>query len=438
MMQFSKLSSIRRTLRSPLPWCLVLSLFLVTSVEAKPIGKGGGKPPPTTHIPMTLEKQTYYFRVPTENTCLGEDDELDWLASGSLAPGESFSFTPAYAGCNGHPAVISVAASWNNGTLDLTSFVPDIDFVSWDVDQLNKFIKAPVVNHRAQLCMFPAFTSDGVNYTITLTNNTTETVDGIELHGRHENDWSIFYYHRCLNADADGDGWNDSLEHSMASLLYPLGYIDDVFQPDILWGSNYLRPTARTPFTNDEIDSFPPDFNDDGSVSADDLDVLNLHVGEGNGIPLSKISPNPGPEWFHNNTLAWRRYDLDGDGYVGTEDYQITSEYLNMELPMSSDVVSPTARITFPQSGETVPGGQRLKIKSHAWDNSALLRVEYLVDGKTICTVTDPLPNLGFTSPLFQCWWDVPKRKRTYEIQVRVYDAAGNSGISQSMFVQGI
>ena len=245
---------------------LFLLLLSIGTADAKPggKGKGNGNDPTPTYAPMSLSQESYYFRVPDENTCLGEDDELEWRASGSLAPGESFSFTPLYAGCKSHPAAITVVSSWSEGTLELTSTVPDTDYASWDADQLGRFIQAPQVGNFAQLCMFPAYSSDGVNYTITLTNNSPDTVHDIALHGRHENDWSIFFYPRCLNADADGDGWNDSLEHSMANLVYPNGYINGVFQPDILWGSNYLRDKALTPFTDDEIDSYPPDFNDDG------------------------------------------------------------------------------------------------------------------------------------------------------------------------------
>ena len=136
--------------------------------------------------------------------------------------------------------------------------------------------------------------------------------------------------------------------------------------------------------------------------------------------------------------MPWRRFDLNGDGYIDSEDRQITSAYLDMELPTSSDIVSPTARITAPLDGETVLRGRRVTISSHAWDNAALSRIDYLVNGKVICTVTNAVPSLGFTSPFFVCGWEVPKRNRTHEIEIRVYDAAGNSGVSQTIVVQSL
>jgi hypothetical protein len=414
---------------------VIAALLCSSAAEAKPGGKGGGKSPADVYTPMSLDLENYYFRVPGENACLGEDDELEWNATGSLKPGESFSFTPMYAGCNAHPAAITVVSSWRDGKLELSSIVPDTDYTSWDADQLGQTIQAPQVGNSAQLCMFPAYSSEGVNYTITLTNNSSETVHGISLHGRHENDWSIFYYPRCLNADADGDGWNDSLEHSMANLVYPNGFLDGVFQPDILWGSNYLRGHAQTPFADDEIDSYPLDFNDDGWVDDNDLSILDNQLAQGNGIALEQISPNPGVHWYHENTLPWRRYDLDGDGYVDQGDREIILQILDSNIISDEDVISPTARILAPEDGSTIAKGQYLKIESHVWDNAALARVDYVVNGKTICSVTNPTPTFGFTSPLYQCWWNVPKRRSSYQIQVRVYDATGNVGASQSVLV---
>jgi hypothetical protein len=423
--------------RAFLSLSILLWLILAAASEtlAKPSGNRNGGEPPSEYVPMALEAESYFFRVPDETSCLGEDDELEWLAVGSLAPGESFSFQPRVPGCNGHAAAITVVAEWQSGNLELSAVVPDIDYSSWDAGQVGRLVQAPVVGHTAQLCMFPAFTGDGIGYTITLTNHSAQGVHGIRLHGRNENDWSVFYYPRCLNADADGDGWNDSLEHSMANLVYPNGYIDGVLQPDLLWGSNYLRSKAQTTWSGDEIDSYPPDFNDDGRLDALDREILEGQLGQGNGIPLQEISPNPGDEWFHNNTRPWRRYDLDGDGFVGAEDLEIFGQSASAPVPMQEDVVVPTARITEPAENGTVARGQYARIRSHAWDNAAITAVDYLVDGRTVCTVSDPLPTFGFDSPLYACWWDVPRRARSYRIEVRVTDAAGNVGHSAPIIV---
>ncbi len=424
---------------------LCLVFLLVAPVGAKPPeGKGGGKKSGgggkggdgggSSSTPMALQYENYNFRnLSGDNSCLGEDDHLSWQATGSLAPGESFSFTPQYAACNGHPAVISVVANWSGGPLELSSSAPDSDYASWDNAQMGKLIVAPVVNQGAQLCMFPAYSGDGRNYTITLTNNGSQTVSNIVLEGRGENDWPYFYYERCIYGDADGDGWNDSSEHTMANLVYPNGYIDGEYQPYILWGSNYLRDRPATAAANDEVDAYPPDLNDDGIVDQQDINELQVWLGQGNGLPQQFISPNPGDaEWFHNNTYAWRRYDLDGDGYVGPEDKEIISTLVGEPVPMASDIIAPTARVLDP--GGPVAKGQYFLIEGHVWDNASLVRVDYQVDGRTICSQTDPIPGFGYTSPFYNCWWDV-KGAGSYDLTIKAYDAAGHVTTSPTLVV---
>jgi len=58
---------------------------------------------------LTLSYETYRWvdRTPTisgDDGCLDEDDTLDWAASGTLAPGEQFTFRPAAASCQSRVA----------------------------------------------------------------------------------------------------------------------------------------------------------------------------------------------------------------------------------------------------------------------------------------------------------------------------------------------
>lgn len=426
-------------LRAVLAYCILTLILLPGSVfAAKPDGNNGGRksPEPKSEAPLSLVSESYYFRVSGENSCVGEDDQLAWSAAGSLEPGESFSYTPQVPGCINHLAAISVMATWDAGDLVLSSHAPDADLASLDAEQAGRYIEAPVVGTGAQLCMFPAYNHADVYYTVTLKNNSSETVHGIQVTGKSRNDWGIHYYQNCMNADADGDGWNDSLEHSMSNLLMPNNYIDGVFQPDILWGSNYLRSSARTLEFDDEIDSYPPDFNDDGIVDDVDLQTLYMWMGQGNGIPLENIDPNPGATGYHANALPWRRYDLDGNGFVGEEDLAIVELLSGLPVPMATDIVPPTARITSPEEGGSVPRGAYVMITAHAWDNASLSRVEYRVDGKTICSNTEPVSSSNNQSPLYYCWWETPKRSRDYTLEVMAVDGAGNSTISRAVQVR--
>lgn len=413
-----------------------LSIFLIAAMVIFWINPTyAGKPgvtnnTGTSYVPMSMEYENYNFRgLSGDNSCLGEDDVFTWKAVGSLKPGESFTFTPKYSACNGHPAEISVVSTWQSSVLQVSSNVPDNDFASWDSSQKGKQIIAPVVGNSAQLCMFPLYQSDGIDYTITVTNVGQATANNVIIDGHSNNDWASNYYKRCLNADADHDGWNDSLEHSMANLVYPIGYINGQFQPYILWGTNYLKAEAESGNVNDEIDGSPADFNDDGIIDNRDVDAVTSRLGEGNGIPLESISPNPSDAGYYwANVKKWRRYDLDGDGYVAQTDINIVQSLVGQLMPMLADTIPPTARVIPPLSG-IVPKGNYYQIQGHVWDNSAISKVEYLVDGKTVCSLS---------GAAYACWWNVPKRQVSHTIEIRVQDAAGNITVSDTATVSAI
>lgn len=102
---------------------------------------------------------------------------------------------------------------------------------------------------------------------------------------------------------------------------------------------------------------------------------------------------------------------------------------------MPQDGIAPTARVTTPATGATVPRGKYYQIRGHVWDNAAVSRVEYLVDGRTACLITDPVPTFGYESPFYSCYWAVPRRQGSHEIAIRVYDAAGNLALSDGVSV---
>ena len=106
----------------------------------------------------------------------------------------------------------------------------------------------------------------------------------------------------------------------------------------------------------------------------------------------------------------WRRYDLDGDGMVAQSDIDIVSTLDGYPVPMAEDIVAPTARVLSPANDSTVAKGSYQQIKGHVWDNVAIAKVEYLVDGQVECSATKPAPVWGTTSPYYSCWWNVPKR----------------------------
>ena len=88
----------------------------------------------------------------------------------------------------------------------------------------------------------------------------------------------------------------------------------------------------------------------------------------------------------------------------------------------SGDNVAPTVSITSPANGATIARKSNLTITANANDNIGVTRVEFLVNGALQCTDT--------AAP-YSCVWHVPAAmNKTYQLQARAFDLAGNSGTS--------
>ena len=93
-----------------------------------------------------------------------------------------------------------------------------------------------------------------------------------------------------------------------------------------------------------------------------------------------------------------------------------------------ADTTPPTVAITNPADGATVVRKSTVSIAATATDNVGVVRVEFLINGNLQCTDT---------SAPYNCSWKVPNpMNRTYQIQARAFDLAGNSG-SASISVIG-
>lgn len=85
----------------------------------------------------------------------------------------------------------------------------------------------------------------------------------------------------------------------------------------------------------------------------------------------------------------------------------------------SGDNIAPTVAITSPANGATVLRKSTVTITATASDNVGVTRVEFLVNGALQCTDT--------AAP-YSCAWRVPNPMgKTYQLQARAFDAAGNS-----------
>ena len=85
----------------------------------------------------------------------------------------------------------------------------------------------------------------------------------------------------------------------------------------------------------------------------------------------------------------------------------------------SGDNIPPTVSINSPTDGSTVARKSNVTISASAADNTGVARVEFLVNGTVRCSDT---------SAPYSCGWRVPNPpNRTYQIQARAFDQAGNS-----------
>jgi hypothetical protein len=265
--------------------------------------------------PLAVTSESYTFQWDASKLCIGEDDHFTWTASGALGPGGTFVYTPRYPDCQTARAVVVEVRS--SATLRVSTVVPVGDELSNDATQAGKTIAATTRGGVARLCMFPnpSFSAPA-SYRITVENLGATSAGDVAVTGRDFNDWLVFYWNDCLGADADGDGWSDSVEHAMAQLVYPTGNYNSGALPA---GTDYLR-ACGTAAADDEFDAWPPDFDDDGRVTDADVARVAAHVGEGNGIPWANITPDSGPDGYWSHVGAWNRFDLDGDGWVGSSD----------------------------------------------------------------------------------------------------------------------
>lgn len=86
----------------------------------------------------------------------------------------------------------------------------------------------------------------------------------------------------------------------------------------------------------------------------------------------------------------------------------------------TGDNIAPTVSITSPANGAIVARKSNVTINATASDNVGVTRVDFLVNGALQCSDT--------TAP-YSCTWRVPNpMNKTYQLQARAFDLAGNVG----------
>src|SRR5262249_31725309 len=160
----------------------------------------------------SVQSESFFKRWPDgPSGCFYWDDTLEWKATGSLLPGESFTFVPSVPTCQGAEMPVIIAwATWDASELEISSIAPDNDGISNDFRQVGMPVSGTTVGRESHLCMFTA-ASQQYSYAITIRNIGSQTANAVQFGGAEYNGWPVNYYDACSKADADKDGWNDSL-----------------------------------------------------------------------------------------------------------------------------------------------------------------------------------------------------------------------------------
>jgi len=430
--------------------------FLLQSFAASPNKGGSGS---TTTAPLSFT-QTWTPRRAGQGLstgCFGVDDAASWQGSGTLSPGASYTFTPSYPTCStSEIPMIAMHVSWSGSTqLRLETTNPFAAALvannAYGPYYNNIHETAPISadangNQQANLCMWldgnetvyaQGLQTPGTlittNYhfpwTMTITNTGAQTANVTAASGYEANGWESNIYPGCKRADGDGDHWNDSLEMIMEGLTYAASGAAD--RATAYQGSNYMVASG-TSAPNDEIDFSPADFNDDGVIDQTDVNTVTAQVGQGDGVSIDQIGPNQGtPGYVYNETLPWRRYDIDGDGMVTQHDVDWVKALVGQPLPLTSDPLSPWAVI----HNSVLHANSNEPVNVYAVDNDMLTHVDiYATVGgkqKLLCSSwgSDSVTGIPDTSTdQYVCYVQTPRAAgSSVTLTTTAYDNAGHS-----------
>jgi len=426
-----------------LPSAVVAAAALLLCAPPALAGRpGGGGGTTATGTAMTVQaerlQQPYTWQDPC---CFGVDDFMSWTVAGQIAPGDSYTYVPRWPISPASEVPdMSADLRWSGATtLRMTSAVPlsdQVTYIEQSVNHAGQSITAPVVSNTAQLCMFfaPALADAPFNYAITVTNVGTATATAVTLSGQESNGYTVNYAPFCNRADADADGWNDTLEQGAYDLTEPAA-TTSTEQLGAL-GLDYLSPLSATDATDDEVDSYPPDVNDDGHVDPSDVADINAWVGHGSGVPFSRVDySGVGPNRYQAQSALWRRYDLNGDGSVTGADVAWVQAEVGRPVPDPEDVIAPWVAFDPSMVPSAVARRTSVWLGANARDNRFLTSVHFYADGTLVSQQSvDPMTESdsptgprAVAQPEYQCVWTSPSKAGQVTLTVVATDAAGNT-----------
>jgi hypothetical protein len=155
---------------------------------------------------------------------------------------------------------------------------------------------------------------------------------------------------------------------------------------------------------------------------SDDTQVSSvwLYV-NGSAVSISSSGPRFTTTWSTPNaatgpyTLKLKAYDTSGN----------VSDSPEVVVTVSNDATPPTVALTAPAQGASLAG--MVSLQATASDNVGVTRVEFLVDGTRVATVTSP--------PYVAAWDSHTVLNGSHTVTARAYDAVGNATTSAARTV---
>jgi chitinase len=138
-----------------------------------------------------------------------------------------------------------------------------------------------------------------------------------------------------------------------------------------------------------------------------------LEIGSPTQASVSGLTPG------HTYFFAVTAYNVAGESDYSNEVSAVIPE---LPPPPPVDTIPPSAAITSPADGATVPRKGAVTLAMSASDAVGVDHVRLTVNGQQLC-VDGAAP--------YSCTWNVPAPPdRTYRLQAEAFDAAGNRGQS--------
>ena len=144
--------------------------------------------------------------------------------------------------------------------------------------------------------------------------------------------------------------------------------------------------------------------------------TLDVAPGQTGTTTVTVTSPQTNPDGFYNFSVT------------ATNNTSSLYEDSSTATYVVDDSIAPLVSIASPVNGTTVSRKSTVVINVSASDNVSVTKVEFYVDNKLICT------DSAYT---YSCNWKVPpSSNRTYNLQAKAFDVAGNISTSSTVLVK--